>query len=290
MNRFALGTAQFGMRYGINNSSKAGIDINEIEEILKFSSEKKIDLLDTAMNYGDSEKKLGRCDLDKFKIVTKLSSLEGRSKNLESLLKNKINESLKNLNRSNLHALLLHNPEDLLGPNGDRIFNYLNNFKNEGVISKIGLSIYSPSILDKLIPRYEFDLVQAPFNILDTRLLDSGWLEKLNAIGIEIHARSVFLQGLLLIPSQEIPNEFKRWESIFIKIEKWSKEKNMSLIEACILFTLKQKKIDKIILGIDSLKHLKEILKIDFKKNILGLPKISSTDESLINPSKWKAN
>ena len=290
MNRFALGTAQFGMRYGINNSSKAGIDINEIEEILKFSSEKKIDLLDTAMNYGDSEKKLGRCDLDKFKIVTKLSSLEGRSKNLESLLKNKINESLKNLNRSNLHALLLHNPEDLLGPNGDRIFNYLNNFKNEGVISKIGLSIYSPSILDKLIPRYEFDLVQAPFNILDTRLLDSGWLEKLNAIGIEIHARSVFLQGLLLTPSQEIPNEFKRWESIFIKIEKWSKEKKMSLIEACILFTLKQKKIDKIILGIDSLKHLKEILKIDFKKNILGLPKISSTDESLINPSKWKAN
>tara|TARA_B100000035_G_scaffold55516_1_gene43884 strand:- start:1298 stop:2170 length:873 start_codon:yes stop_codon:yes gene_type:complete len=290
MNRFALGTAQFGMRYGINNSSKAGIDINEIEEILKFSSEKKIDLLDTAMNYGDSEKKLGRCDLDKFKIVTKLSSLEGRSKNLESLLKNKINESLKNLNRSNLHALLLHNPEDLLGPNGDRIFNYLNNFKNEGVISKIGLSIYSPSILDKLIPRYEFDLVQAPFNILDTRLLDSGWLEKLNAIGIEIHARSIFLQGLLLIPSQEIPNEFKRWESIFIKIEKWSKEKKMSLIEACILFTLKQKKIDKIILGIDSLKHLKEILKIDFKKNILGLPKISSIDESLINPSKWKAN
>ena len=164
------------------------------------------------------------------------------------------------------------------------------NFKNEGVISKIGLSIYSPSILDKLIPRYEFDLVQAPFNILDTRLLDSGWLEKLDAIGIEIHARSVFLQGLLLIPCQEIPNEFKRWETLFRHIEKWSKEKKLSLLEACIFFALKQKKIDKIILGIDSLKHLKEILKIDFKKNISGLPKISSTDESLINPSKWKVN
>ncbi len=290
MSRFALGTAQFGMRYGINNSSKASIDVNEIEEILNFSLEKKIDLLDTAMNYGDSEKKLGRFDLDKFKIVTKLPSLDGQIKNLEAWLKKKTDESLKNLNRSNLHALLFHNPEDLLGPNGDRIFNSISNFKNEGIISKIGLSIYSPSILDKLIPRYEFDLVQAPFNILDTRLLDSGWLEKLDAIGIEIHARSVFLQGLLLIPSQEIPNEFKRWETLFIHIEKWSKEKKLSLLEACIFFALKQKKIDKIILGIDSLKHLKEILKIDFKKNISGLPKISSTDESLINPSKWKVN
>ena len=98
MNRFALGTAQFGMRYGINNSSKASIDINEIEEILNFSLEKKIDLLDTAMNYGDSEKKLGRFDLDKFKIVTKLPSLDGQIKNLEAWLKKKTDESLKNLN------------------------------------------------------------------------------------------------------------------------------------------------------------------------------------------------
>ena len=224
------------MRYGINNSSKESMGLNEIEEILNFSLEKKIDLLDTAMNYGDSEKKLGRFNLDKFKIVTKLPSLGGQSKNLEALLKKKINKSLKNLNRSNLHALLLHNPEDLLGPNGDKLFNSINNFKNEGVISKIGLSIYSPSILDKLIPRYEFDLVQAPFNILDTRLLDSGWLERLDAIGIEIHARSVFLQGLLLIPSQEIPNEFKRWETLFRKLKNGLKKK-LSLLEACIHFT-----------------------------------------------------
>ena len=89
--------------------------------------------------------------------------------------------------------------------------------KKNGVISKIGISIYSPSQLDLILPKFSIDIVQAPFNIVDRRILNSGWLEKLSKKNIETHIRSVFLQGLLLMQYEKIPNQFSHWNRVWLK-------------------------------------------------------------------------
>ena len=87
-----------------------------------------------------------------------------------------------------------HNPQDLLGSEGEKIYKILLKLKDEGLISKIGISIYSPKILEDLIPIYSFDIVQAPFNIIDNRIINSGWADKLNNMEIKIHVRLFFFK------------------------------------------------------------------------------------------------
>lgn len=286
MNKIALGTAQFGMKYGISNFSKE-LSNYEIKKILKLSEQKNIDLLDTAMGYGFSEEKIGLNDKNNFKIITKLPSLNHEIKDVKEWIKQKVNQSLKNLKRQKIYGLLFHDPSMLLRKDGEQIYQIVSNLKEEGIIEKIGISIYSPNILDNLIPKYKIDIVQAPFNLLDRRLLNSGWMKELDNQNIEIHARSIFLQGLLLIPPKEIPKNFKKWINLFENLERWTNENKLKLIEACLLFVSSFDKFKKIIIGVDNFEQLKEILNTPLESKSLKFPEISCEDQALINPSNW---
>ena len=287
MNKIALGSAQFGMNYGIKNSSKVPTN-EEIKKILDLSKLKKIDLIDTAMEYGSSEKKIGNNDNYNFKVITKLPSLDEKTKNLDKWIKEKVDLSLKNLKRSTLYGLLFHDPNMLLGSEGNQIYETVNDLKKDGIIEKIGLSIYSPSSLDFLVPKYKIDIVQAPFNLIDRRLLHSGWLKKLDNLGIEVHARSIFLQGLLLTPCKEIPKKFEKWTYLFKKLEEWANQNKIELLEACVLYVSSFKMFKKIIIGIDNIAQLDEILNISSKSSLSKYPNLSCNDEALIDPSKWE--
>ena len=286
MRKLALGTAQFGMKYGIANTS-IGIKDYEISKILRLCEFKNISTIDTAIAYGHSEESLGKEDLGSFDVITKIPPLEDSQINTNTGIRKQIRSSLKRLNKNKLYAVLLHNSKDLIGPHGKILFETLTELKEEKLISNIGVSIYNPNELENIIPNYKIDIVQSPFSIIDRRLEISGWLKILHQNKIEIHSRSIFLQGLLLMDSGKIPLKFNKWRALFKKWEEDLSKINVTKMEACIQFALSFQEINKVIIGIDNIKQLKEILAYDFSKNIEQLGNISTQDEMLINPTYW---
>ena len=132
------------------------------------------------------------------------------------------------------------------------------------------------------------DIVQAPLNIVDRRLVVSGWLSRLHSEEIEIHTRSVFLQGLLLMPRNKIPKIFDRW---FRAWDQWSLElekNNLSAVEACLLYPLSLPEIDRVIIGVDNVNQLNDIInKSKSQQSQIDWSFMISNDQALINPTNW---
>jgi len=214
--KLVLGSAQFGINYGIANS-KGKLKTKEIKKIINISKKKGVFKIDTAINYGSSQKDLGKNNLDKFKIITKLPSLplSIREKDISQWVEFKIINSLKELKVKKIYGLLFHEPQNLLGKKGKQLFNSVNNLKKNGLIDKIGISVNNFKILRKLVGLYSFQIVQVPFNILDRRVLK--FINLLKRKKIKIYARSIFLQGLLLSKRIFRKKKFSKWKKIFYK-------------------------------------------------------------------------
>jgi aryl-alcohol dehydrogenase-like predicted oxidoreductase len=284
--RLALGTVQFGLRYGVNNSS-GQVSRDDARSILKLASVNGIDTLDTAIAYGDAETCLGEIDVHKFKLVTKLPRLPEDCSDVDDWVQMQMDASLSRLGVKNVDGLLIHHADQLLGANGSTLYKALMKLKDKGQAQKIGVSIYAPSDLDSLLPRYCFDLVQAPFNLVDRRLYTSGWLQRLNDLGIEIHTRSAFLQGLLLMNKGDIPSKFLVWNDLWRLWQLWLANHGDLAIEACLAYPLSFSKIDRVIVGVDSPSQLEQIINATRQPLISELPDLQCDDEFLINPANW---
>ena len=285
--KLALGTVQFGLDYGVANTI-GQVDKNEVKKILTFAKQEGINTLDTAIGYGDSEKYLGQAGMDGWNVITKLPEIKAEHSDIDFWVNSQINNSLLHLNVLSVSGVLLHRPLQLLEKNGLRLWSSLEDLKERGIVKKVGFSVYEPDDLDKLWEAgFLPDIVQAPYNIFDQRLKDSGWLSKLNSNKIEVHTRSVFLQGLLLMSSDKRPKYFSKWNNIFDEWDLWLKINNISGIEAALNFVLSEDLIDKIIVGVDSKTQLREIISAS-KNYTSDVPKILNTaDDMLINPSLW---
>ena len=286
MTKIALGTVQFGLSYGIANQV-GQVSRNDAKAIISFARSCGIDTIDTAIAYGDSETRLGEIGLDSFKVITKLPFIPENCEDIGSWVLEQVHESLQRLNVSSIYGLLLHRPEQLIGPHGEVIVQTLEQLKAQGVVEKIGVSIYSPTELDDVMDACEIDLVQAPFNIIDQRLHSSGWLSRLKNKGVEVHTRSVFLQGLLLMEQAHIPNKFLKWSDLWYKWHNWLDDYEGTATEACLSLPLSFPEIDKVIVGVDNSKQLLQILNSAKNLNIKSLPDLQCSNEGLINPANW---
>ena len=286
MKKIALGTVQFGLDYGIANKS-GQVSINEIQNIFQCAKENALDTLDTAIGYGESELRLGQVGVSQWEVVTKLPALPESIKDVKKWVRKTVNQSLVRLQVSRLKGLLLHKPDDLLHKQGDILYRALEELKEDGLVQKIGASIYGPEELNALCPSYNLDIIQAPFSIFDRRLKESGWMSRLSNQGVEIHVRSVFLQGLLLMSSKSRPSQFKRWDPLLSKWDAWLLESGISPLQACLGYVLPELKIDRVIVGVDSLEQLNDILNT-IKKTTPEIPEYFQCDDiDLINPSRW---
>jgi len=286
-NRLALGTVQFGMNYGIANQY-GQVTKRVVKNMLELACLNGIDTLDTAISYGNSESCLGEVGTKGFKVVTKLQAIPNKCDNISIWVKKQVFESIERLGVSSLYGLLLHRSDDLLKPYGEMLFSVLMSLKADGLVQKIGISIYEPSELDELIPKYKFDIVQAPFNLIDNRLSNSGWLKKLKHNGVEIHTRSTFLQGLLLLNRSSIPLKFAKWSVLWDNWHHWLAEHiEITAVEACLAYPLSFSEIDRVIVGAESVYQLDEIIKAVNLEKINILPDIYCKDKYLINPSYW---
>ena len=184
----------------------------------------------------------------------------------------------------------MHRPDQLHGDLGSNILNTLLELKKEGIFKKIGVSIYSPSELDSIFKLHDFDIVQCPFNIIDRRLESSGWLERLKIRGTEIHTRSSFLQGLLLMPIENLPLRFRNWDFLWTLWHDWLKDNSITPLQGAVSFALSNTAIDKVIIGVDSKKQLQQVVKASESYKKLCYPNITCSDPKLINPALWSSS
>jgi aryl-alcohol dehydrogenase-like predicted oxidoreductase len=284
MSRLALGTVQFGLPYGIANQS-GQVARSEVKAMLQLVAANGVDLLDTAIAYGASETCLGEVGIEGFKVVTKIPPLPDDCINVSGWIKKQVAASLARLGVSAVYGLLLHRPQQLLGPGGQELYQALQELKESGRAQKVGVSIYDPSELEMIAKSFRLDLVQAPFNLVDRRLHSTGWLQRLKGLGTEVHTRSVFLQGLLLMSTP--PTKFALWNDLWHRWQKWLKENELNAVEACLAFPLAFPEIDRVIVGADSVNQLAEIIGAANSALQLDWPDLQCEEENLINPSRW---
>lgn len=283
--KLVIGTAQFGFKYGIANK-KGIVSLEEGGIILEYAKENGVNMLDTSFGYGDSESKLGVIGVSEWQVVTKIVRVS-EDKDIASQVEKNIHLSLNRLKINSLYGVLFHNPDQLLGQSGFEVYSALQKLKEEGIIGKIGISVYSTDELESLISNFDFDIVQAPFNLFDRRLSETGWLTKLASANIEVHIRSVFLQGLLLMHPADRPTKFGRWNKLWAAYDNWLLENNITALQACLNYVLDNPKINKCLVGIDSLENIQEIISA-VNTEIPVLPEyLNCNDLELINPHLW---
>lgn len=278
--RLALGTVQFGLNYGISNPNGKVPD-HELVQLLYQAHQLGITLLDTAQAYGDAEARLGEVASGQFQIISKLAP-GITAKTAPSAIK----ASLNNLKQNQLYGLMLHRTQDY----SDDLWQILLSLQAEGVIHKCGISVYSPQELDFWFKKYPLpDLVQLPANLLDQRFLRTGWLDRLKEAGCEIHIRSVFLQGLLLMSHQQRPSQFARFAKQFSPFDKLSERYKRLNLALALQYVLPQ--ADKFVVGCCSFPELSEIVAAYQHAPILQqstLDALDCDDIELINPALWE--
>ena len=290
MSKIALGTAQFGLPYGISNIH-GQVDRTEMDKIWQVARGAKITMLDTAIAYGNSEENIGATESVGFDIVTKLPPLPSAETSVTQWVRSQIENSLTRLRRNSVYGLLLHNPADLLAATGDELLAALVNLKRDGLIKKFGVSIYAPTELDTLysqLASFRPDIVQAPLNVMDQSIATSGWLTRLSEMSVEIHIRSVFLQGLLLQQPDERSVGFSRWSSVFAQFDSWSNAQQMSPLTACLGHVLSYPEVSQVIIGVTSANELKQIITASSGDHVRAPQSLQSEDIDLIQPMNWK--
>ncbi len=284
--KLALGTAQFGMQYGVANIRGQPSEV-EVREILQIARVHSVNMLDTAIAYGDCEERLGRIGIPDWQVISKLPKLTGTHENIFNEVYMAVEKSLQRLGVERIYGLLLHRPAQLLERDGDAIYRALEKLKIDGLIHKMGISIYDPSSLELFLPRFNFDIIQSPLNPFDRRVVLSDWANRLKSSGIELHVRSIFLQGLLLMQQNDRPKQFDRWSPLWKRWHEWLLDINATPLQACLGFASSFSQVDRILVGVENKNQLLEIID-GMQKTAIEIPdEFRSDDLDLINPANW---
>ena len=288
--KIGLGTAQFGLNYGISNQV-GQTPIDEVARVIGVARVHNIHVIDTAALYGNGEETLGRVLLQEhdFKLITKTVRIDsGQVTSAHaSLLEKTFTESLAKLRCRAVYGLLIHNADDLLAKGGEMLMDRMMILKRQGLITKIGVSVYTADQVDKILQRYEIDLVQLPMNVLDQRLLLGGQLTALRARGVEIHVRSAFLQGLLLMEPETLPEHFAPIREHLRRYHNFLRRHRIGPVRAALGFLATHDEIDVIVCGVNDHHQLIELCQasgplpgVDFSSFAL--------DDAILDPSQWR--
>lgn len=291
--KLALGTVQFGLPYGATNK-QGQVGAGEIERILARARAAGIDLLDTAAAYGTSEDVLGASDEARagFSIVTKTQPLRLESIDAEAVERvvDGVRRSVRRLHVAALDGLLVHHAPDLLAPGGDRLYDALQSLRAEGLVRRLGASVYTVDQLLTLLERYPLEIVQLPMNVLDQAFLQTGTLDRLARGGIEVHVRSIFLQGILL--AERLPRALQTLEPGWLRFQECCAQAGLSSLQGCLAYLKTCEQVSYGVVGVEDSAQLGQIL--DAWEGLEGrtLPDFTGCNmapEKMLNPSNWPA-
>jgi aryl-alcohol dehydrogenase-like predicted oxidoreductase len=285
MNRICLGTVQFGLDYGINNT-KGKPSKESVFNILDYAITNNINMFDTAQVYGDAEKVLGEYILNtngnKMNIISKISNKE---QNIQECIYNTLN----NLNVSSIDGCLLHNPDDLYNKS---IIRGLYGCKRQGIVKNIGVSIYNTVDAINACNNSVVDYIQIPYNILDQRLLMGDFFELAKKNNKTIFARSPFLQGLMFMDEDNIPNKLHPIKKYLTDMKDILKKYHVKLLDGMLQYVLSETNIDYIVFGVETKNQLIECINaynskvpIECINELKG--RYININEKLISPNMW---
>jgi aryl-alcohol dehydrogenase-like predicted oxidoreductase len=289
-NRLALGTVQFGLAYGVSHDG-GRVPFEEARAIVALAARSGVDLIDTAAAYGDSEEVLGDIagEGSPFSIVTKTLPIRAEAIDAAAIdtVEAAFHKSLQRLRRKSVDALLVHDARDILNPGGDELWKRLEKLRDQGLVKKLGVSAYDRAEIDAAIKRFPVAIIQTPVSAFDQRLLADGTLAHLASQGVEIHARSLFLQGLLLMTSAAVEAKLPRaaapsrvWRNALV-------ESGTSPLSAALGFALRQPAIDRMVIGVHSAAHLAECLAAVQGPPSLDYARFACDDLDVIDPRRW---
>lgn len=279
--KIALGTVQFGLKYGAFNA-EGQVSEAEAAAILDVAAAAGIDTLDAAQAYGESEKVLGKLGAAaRFHIISKCPPLQGVAKAADHL-RDAVDASSRNLETDRLSGFLLHRAEDLLGPDGDRIWRALEGLQDEGRIGAVGVSGYAPETVQEICRRYPLAIAQLPANVLDPWYEDTPLPD-----GVALHVRSVFLQGFLLSEPQNLSPFHRQWRGVLEAFQARAFAHSLSPLQAALAPVLSSPRVSRLVLGVDSAAQLQEIIAAVSVCEAVHLGAFEGVDKALLDPRKW---
>lgn len=292
MSTLGLGTAQLGLPYGVSNSGGQPSEA-EAAAILECALAAGIGIVDTAPAYGESEALIGRLlpAGGDVRIVTKTAPLAGVEVSAADCetVRRSAERSLERLRRDRLDALLIHHGSDLGLPGGERLAEEAIALREAGIAACIGVSVYDREEIDiarRLLP---LDVVQFPLNVLDQRLLRDGTLAELREEGVEVHVRSAFLQGLLLMQPEQLPAHLSGASQPLRRYDEARRRAGLTPIEGALGFVRHIPDVDVALVGTNSVSELEECVAA-----MRGRPRaeidyapLAIDDPALIDPRRW---
>ncbi len=283
--RLILGTAKFGMEYGTLNQSQ--VPAESVKSILDRATEHGINRIDTANSYGTAERIIGKSISSSSLVISKIAGDKYQNFDPANRVRMSVLDSLMKLNIERLHAILFHDSRYLFDKDGETMYRAALSLREEGLVDNIGCSVYSPSELEAVNTKFDFEVFQLPLNIFDRRFVESGSIESLARSGKEVHIRSVFMKGLLLRKSGQFPSWMSMYQDNFEEWLCYLVEHQLNPVQACLDFVFGVEGVSGVIIGVSSLKQLDEIVEI-------GLNKIKSPSFSpncinpiFFDPRKW---
>jgi len=292
--KIAIGTTKLGMPYGVLNPKQ--VVETQVHQLLNKAGELGFNCFDTAPSYGNAEKLLGKYVLPELRklIITKVAKVPTSTIDQESILaiEDRFQQSLQNMQTQSCYGLLVHDVQDLYKAGAEILVDWMLTLKEKGRVNKIGVSVYTPQEAEELFARFDFDLVQLPYNIFDQRFSSSGTIEQLSKQGVEIHARSLFLKGFLLKShtddlalAEVLSDTLIDHHANFCKV---LKQQKISAYEACLSFAKAQQVIDRWVVGVSSKDQLQQLVQtkqdpvsnIDFKAWAFN-------DYAALDPRQW---
>jgi aryl-alcohol dehydrogenase-like predicted oxidoreductase len=281
--KLELGTAQFGLDYGVNNGHK--IIEYEAKKIVGTLNVQSPVLIDTAPCYGDSESVIERISDDNNKIISKLLSIKNSS-TTEIISRIKATCSMFD---AKLYGLMVHNADDVLDSDFLDVNDYLDGLRLKGI--KIGVSVYSPEQVYKCNDIMKLDMVQIPLNIIDQRFDNEEFIGFVTKNNIEVHVRSVFLQGLILMENINIPKTLNKIIPYLDSLRSEASKVGVNIYELCLLYVFNKSWVKHVVIGLDSdvqaFELVSNIQNIMYKKINFDVSKFSCSDLNLINPVNW---
>ncbi len=293
--RIVVGTAQWGMPYGIAN--RTGIPgLPAVRRIVARAAEAGITTLDTARAYGQSESVVGAVvgEDHRFAIVTKVAPLGTAGADPiagAEAVRRAIDQSLAALRRGRLEAVLLHDPGDRLAAGG-AAWRVLGDLRRSGIIGSLGISARNPAEAIEALDTQDVDVVQVAMSLVDARLTRAGFVDRARAAGKRVFVRSVFLQGVAHLSPQDLPPYLEPLRPVLAAIARWARPRQMTVAEAFLLY-MRDTCALPIVVGMESEAQLEANLQTwaraaldpsdlaDLAAIVPDLP------DAVVDPSKW---
>ena len=283
--KIALGTASLLPGYGVT-PSRLPENQQEVFSIFRMARDSGIHLIDTAPAYGNAEELLGKAKVNDFQIITKIPPLSQTFRTSKQIIQT-VGESLEKTGAKKLKGVLLHDPKQLDSGGKSAILDAAYELLHQGLAEKVGLSVYDPEPLARWLEMFPFQIVQLPLNPFDQRFQISGWIQRLNKSGIEVHVRSVFLQGSLFLQPDQLPPCLAKFRAHWEAWHQWLAELKISPLAACLGFVSGLKEVSALVLGVQSCAQLVDILRSNWPKTMRCPTHLSSDDKLIIDPRCW---